>query len=249
MIQPRLTQTTTRFRSVAAFAFLATICCVAAESKADTLINVTSVNNQVQITDDLVPFDHQSTNGAVAGSDLIVSQGTGDFNTGGYLTRLLTSNSTSAINVNWQVDIPTAGAVDPDAGGEGVAEVFFTAFDDADYTAFGDSQFGDGRANHGMAFELENLTTGQILAQGSDGSFEGSPFNSFTGLTGSIVAGNDYKWTYEFATSKRDDFSTLGIRSTGIGGLNFTASAVPEPTSAGILGCIGVLAFMRRRRK
>ncbi|MEM7453322.1 MAG: PEP-CTERM sorting domain-containing protein [Planctomycetota bacterium] len=228
-----------------AFALLAAGCLVAGNVNAD-LINVTSSTDAVRIMDSAIPFDNQDSSTTAASAALDVIHGTGDFKSGGYRTGLNRNSSTTSIDLFWRTEAPFAASVNPDHLGQGGSEVFFTAMENAMYTAFGDSQFGGGNVNHLMAFQLEDLTTGQILAQGVDGSVEGNPISTSSGLTGSIIAGHDYKWTYEFETSKRDDFAMVRYRATGNGGLSFTA--IPEPTTAGILGGLMGLTVLRRRR-
>ncbi len=145
----------------------------------------------------------------------------------------------------------THQAEDADASAESNGLIYFSTTEpfayDIDIAYSYDLPGGMLRA--GFTYNLLDTDTLDSVCVGShhDDTWTAGPVSDTLTVqhSGVLPAGHPYAFTYKM---ELDTYSTSGQLATGSGHVDLTLTAVPEPTTAALLGCLAPLALRRRRK-
>jgi autotransporter family porin len=110
-------------------------------------------------------------------------------------------------------------------------------------TAFGNAAFQDTLSGNYTGFTGTGFST-------TAANFSGVAANSANSFTITFNTGSEGTFTGSINMTGNSDEAVAGLGSLALGmqTINFTATAIPEPNVAALLGSFGLIALLRRRR-
>ncbi len=232
------------------------VCSLAVGTVKADVITITGVTDTVRIKgiNNSVPFDDSQSSSNVNGT-LGISQ-----SFAGYRSDL-TSNypfvfgpNQTGLFTNYEQWLPASSATAPTSFISGSAEVFFTINTSQSLVTewtVGTGSGGDpdvAALNRLTTISLFDITNNVEMISGTEGKLNGSLVSNFSPFSGNLVNGNQYRWRSSVQIDNNGGLA-VNVRGVGNAGLVITTAAVPEPSSAVVLGLAGLGMLMRRRRR
>ncbi len=237
------------------------VCSLAAGTVKADVITITGVTDTVRIKgiDNSVPFDTSQSSSNVNGT-LGISQSFAPQGGNGYRSDL-TSNypfvfgpNQTGLFTNYEQWLPASSATAPTSFISGSAEVFFTINTSQSLVTSWTVGLGSGgdpdvaALNRLTTISLFDITNNVVMISGTEGKLNGSLVSTLSPFSGNLVNGNQYRWRSSVQIDNNGGLA-VNVRGVGSAGLVITTAAVPEPSSAVILGLAGLGMLMRRRRR